>query len=105
MSVEAMVQAMIDDLTAALVDAAKHDKGNSAAGTRVRKAMQEARLLLKLSVFKSKTTRTTEARLTIFIVRFSESKVYQNRWISSLDATMLKTRHPLISPWKTRGYG
>ena len=40
MSVEAMVQAMIDDLTAALVDAAKHDKGNSAAGTRVRKAMQ-----------------------------------------------------------------
>ena len=34
MSVEAMVQAMIDDLTAALVDAAKHDKGNSAAGTR-----------------------------------------------------------------------
>ena len=40
MSVEAMVQAMIDDLTATLVDAAKHDKGNSAAGTRVRKAMQ-----------------------------------------------------------------
>ena len=40
MSVEAMVQKMIDDLTAALVDAAKHDKGNSAAGTRVRKAMQ-----------------------------------------------------------------
>ena len=40
MSVEAMVQAMIDDLTAALGDAAKHDKGNSAAGTRVRKAMQ-----------------------------------------------------------------
>ena len=35
-----MVQAMIDDLTAALGDAAKHDKGNSAAGTRVRKAMQ-----------------------------------------------------------------
>ena len=43
MSVEAMVQAMIDDLTAALVDAAKHDKGNSAAGTRVRKAMQECK--------------------------------------------------------------
>ncbi|HIF91407.1 MAG TPA: histone H1 [Candidatus Poseidoniales archaeon] len=31
---------MIDDLNSALVDAAKHDKGNSAAGTRVRKAMQ-----------------------------------------------------------------
>ena len=43
MSVEAMVQKMIDDLNAALVDAAKHDKGNSAAGTRVRKAMQEAK--------------------------------------------------------------
>ena len=42
MSVEAMVQKMIDDLTAALGDAAKHDKGNSAAGTRVRKAMQGA---------------------------------------------------------------
>ena len=40
MSVEAMVQAMIDELTTALGDAAKHDKGNSAAGTRVRKAMQ-----------------------------------------------------------------
>ena len=43
MSVEAMVQKMIDDLTAALVDAMKHDKGNSAAGTRVRKAMQDVK--------------------------------------------------------------
>jgi hypothetical protein len=43
MSVEAMVQTMIDDLTAALADAVKHDKGNAAAGTRVRKAMQEAK--------------------------------------------------------------
>ncbi len=43
MSVEAMVQKMIDDLTAALVDATKHDKGNNAAGTRVRKAMQDAK--------------------------------------------------------------
>ena len=40
MSVEAMVQGMIDMMNDALVDAAKHDKGNSAAGTRVRKAMQ-----------------------------------------------------------------
>lgn len=40
MSVEAMVQEMIDTLNDALGDAAKHDKGNSAAGTRVRKAMQ-----------------------------------------------------------------
>ena len=43
MSVEAMVQTMIDDLTAALADAVKHDKGNAAAGTRVRKAMQAAK--------------------------------------------------------------
>ncbi len=40
MSVEAMVQGMIDMLNEALVDAGKHDRGNSAAGTRVRKAMQ-----------------------------------------------------------------
>jgi hypothetical protein len=43
MSVETMVQTMIDDLTAALADAVKHDKGNAAAGTRVRKAMQGAK--------------------------------------------------------------
>ena len=43
MSVEAMVQKMIDDLNAALVDLQFHDKGNSAAGTRVRKAMQAAK--------------------------------------------------------------
>jgi hypothetical protein len=43
MSVEANVQKMIDDLTAALADAVKHDKGNSAAGTRVRKAMQDVK--------------------------------------------------------------
>jgi hypothetical protein len=40
MSVEAMVQGMIDTLNDALNDAGKHDRGNSAAGTRVRKAMQ-----------------------------------------------------------------
>ena len=43
MSVEAMVNMMIEDLTAALADAVKHDKGNAAAGTRVRKAMQAAK--------------------------------------------------------------
>ena len=43
MSVEAMVQEMIETLNATLVDAAKHDKGNSAAGTRVRKAMQDGK--------------------------------------------------------------
>ena len=38
-----MVQNMIDELTSALGDAVKHDKGNSAAGTRVRKAMQDSK--------------------------------------------------------------
>ena len=40
MSVADMVQGTIDTLNDALGDAAKHDRGNSAAGTRVRKAMQ-----------------------------------------------------------------
>ena len=40
MSVADMVQGMIDTLNDALGDAAKHDRGNAAAGTRVRKAMQ-----------------------------------------------------------------
>lgn len=43
MSVEAMVQDMIETLNAACDDAMKHDKGNSAAGTRVRKAMQSTK--------------------------------------------------------------
>ena len=34
---------MIEMLTDAMGDAVKHDKGNKAAGTRVRKAMQEAK--------------------------------------------------------------
>ena len=40
MSVREMVQDMINDLTDALEDAGKHDSGNSAAGTRIRKIMQ-----------------------------------------------------------------
>ena len=40
MSVEAMLQEMIDNLTETMKDAAKHDKGVNAAGTRVRKTMQ-----------------------------------------------------------------
>jgi len=43
MSVESMVQGMIEALKDALGDAAKHDRGNSAAGTRVRKAMQSCK--------------------------------------------------------------
>jgi hypothetical protein len=38
-----MVQGMINDLTEALGDAEKHDGGNNAAGTRVRKVMQAAK--------------------------------------------------------------
>jgi hypothetical protein len=34
---------MIDELTDSLADAAKHDRGNSAAGTRVRKTMQNVK--------------------------------------------------------------
>jgi len=41
MSVEADLGHIGSILEEALVDAAKHDKGNSAAGTRVRKAMQQ----------------------------------------------------------------
>ena len=68
MSVEAMVQKMIDDLTAALVDAAKHDKGNSAAGTRVRKAMQEAKAAaqaVRVQVQADKKTLDTESTTAI----------------------------------------
>ena len=43
MSVESMLQGMIDALNDALGDASKHDRGNSAAGTRVRKAMQDCK--------------------------------------------------------------
>ena len=43
MSVKDMVQGMINDLTETLGDAEKHDTGNSAAGTRVRKVMQAAK--------------------------------------------------------------
>ncbi len=60
MSVEGLVQKMIDDLTAALVDAGKHDKGNSAAGTRVRKAMQAVKgdaQTVRLKVQSEKNTR------------------------------------------------
>lgn len=35
-----MIQDMINDLTDALGDAEKHDSGNNAAGTRIRKVMQ-----------------------------------------------------------------
>ena len=43
MSVQDMLQGMIDELSDSLADAAKHDQGNSAAGTRVRKTMQSVK--------------------------------------------------------------
>jgi len=43
MSVKELISNMIETLTTALPDADKHDKGNSAAGTRVRKALQSVK--------------------------------------------------------------
>ncbi|RAH07226.1 MAG: histone H1 [Methanobacteriota archaeon] len=40
-----MIQDMINELTEALSDAEKHDSGNNAAGTRVRKVMQSCKNL------------------------------------------------------------
>tara|TARA_Y100001934_G_C12001163_1_gene607751 strand:+ start:546 stop:728 length:183 start_codon:yes stop_codon:yes gene_type:complete len=45
MSVREMIQDMINELTEALEDAEKHDSGNGAAGTRVRKVMQTCKSL------------------------------------------------------------
>ncbi len=41
MSVEGLVEDMREILENAVTDAEKHDAGNGAAGTRVRKAMQQ----------------------------------------------------------------
>ena len=43
MSVRDMIQDMINELTEVLTDAEKHDSGNNAAGTRVRKIMQSCK--------------------------------------------------------------
>ena len=47
MSIETNLQAIVDGLSTAVADAAKFDKGNSSAGTRVRKAAMEATKGLK----------------------------------------------------------
>ena len=60
MSVQSMIQGMIDELTETLADAAKHDGGNSAAGTRVRKSMQNmknAAQAVRISVQNDKNNR------------------------------------------------
>ena len=45
MTVREMIQDMINELTEAIADAEKHDSGNKAAGTRVRKVMQTCKNL------------------------------------------------------------
>ena len=45
MTVREMIQDMINELTEAIGDAEKHDSGNNAAGTRVRKVMQTCKNL------------------------------------------------------------
>ena len=45
MSVRNMIQEMINELTETLDDAEKHESGNGAAGTRVRKVMQSCKNL------------------------------------------------------------
>jgi hypothetical protein len=45
MSVREMIQDMINELTDSLGDAEKHDSGNNAAGTRIRKVMQTCKSL------------------------------------------------------------
>ena len=45
MTVRDMIQDMINELTEAIADAEKHDSGNNAAGTRVRKVMQTCKSL------------------------------------------------------------
>ena len=74
MSVEAMVQKMIDDLTAALVDAAKHDKGNSAAGTAVSaRPCRKPRLLHRPFAPRCKLTKTLDTESTTAIANCSPS--------------------------------
>jgi len=45
MSVREMVQMMINDLVEIIDDADKHDNGNNAAGTRIRKEMQSIKII------------------------------------------------------------
>jgi hypothetical protein len=55
-----MMQGMIDELTDSLADAAKHDRGNRAAGTRVRKTMQNMKSdaqVIRLQVQDDKNSR------------------------------------------------
>jgi hypothetical protein len=60
MSVKTMVENIYELLEDAHVDAEKHDNGNSAAGTRVRKAMQQLKGIaqdIRLKVQSDKNSR------------------------------------------------
>ena len=60
MSAHAKLQGIVDALSAAFVEADKFDKGNSAAGTRVRGAAQTAKTALqelRLEVQAAKTAK------------------------------------------------
>lgn len=56
MNAQEQVQALINTLEAALVDAEKFDNGNSSAGTRLRKAAQDGKAALQdIRVYVSET--------------------------------------------------
>ena len=60
MNAQKQIQALLDTLTAALVDAEKFDNGNSAAGTRLRKTAQDTKGALqnmRVYVSEAKTAR------------------------------------------------
>ncbi len=60
MQVREMIQSMINELIEALDDAEKHESGNSAAGTRIRKVMQTCKVLaqdVRVKVLEDKSSR------------------------------------------------
>ena len=60
MQVREMIQSMINELIEALDDAEKHESGNSAAGTRIRKVMQTCKVLaqdVRVKVLEDKNSR------------------------------------------------
>ena len=60
MSVKTMVESIYELLEDAHIDAEKHDNGNGAAGTRVRKAMQQLKVIaqdIRLQVQSDKNSR------------------------------------------------
>jgi hypothetical protein len=62
MSATTEVQTLITELTEALSDAEKHENGNNAAGTRLRKALQTVAngcKTLRKTVQEQRTSRTT----------------------------------------------